>query len=107
MKNELSLARVAKQVAAWRKTKQHRTSILPTEIAIHIQALAKKHKHSHIAAALKMSGTTIKKVLQMGLFSKEVSVKKRRRPPLKNYSSDEKGALCEEWKRCGMEVEQF
>ena len=41
---ELSLANVAAEVTAWRKTKQHRTSILPKEIADHIRELAKSHK---------------------------------------------------------------
>ena len=46
--SELSLANVAAEVTAWRKTKQHRTSILPKEIADHIRELAKSHKTHHI-----------------------------------------------------------
>ena len=49
---ELSLANVAAEVTAWRKTKQHRTSILPKEIADHIRELAKSHKTHHIAKVL-------------------------------------------------------
>ncbi len=63
--SELSLANVAAEVTAWRKTKQHRTSILPKEIADHIRELAKSHKTHHIAKVLKMSATTVNKVLQI------------------------------------------
>ncbi len=103
----ISLASVAKKVVAWRKKKQHKTSILPTEIAAHIKELAKNHKRSHIAAALKMSGTTINKVLQLDHFSEMPSVNKKQRLSPKNYSVEEKLALCEEWKRSGMGIEQF
>ena len=107
MTREISLASVAKEVVAWRKTKQHRTSILPTEIAAHIKELAKNHKRSHIAEALKMSGSTINKVLQINHFSSAPSVNKKQQLSLKSYSLEEKLALCEEWKRSSIGIEQF
>lgn len=106
MARELTLASVAQAIAAWRKTKQHRTSVLPSEIAAHIRELAKYHKRSHIAAALKMSGTTVNKVLKMDHFEAPL-VNKRQRASKKGYRLEEKVALCEEWKRSGMGIEQF
>ena len=107
---ELSLANVAAEVTAWRKTKQHRTSTLPKEIANHIRGLAKFHKPHHIAKALKMSATTVTKALQIDqAFEISPLNTKQKAPPKisKSYHLEEKLALCEEWKRSGMTAEQF
>lgn len=107
MTNDLSLDSVAEEVAVWRTQKPHRGSRLPSEIAAHIQELAKKHTRSHIATGLKMSWASINKALKMQDYSQEPSVNKKRRLPSQSYSLENKLALCEEWKRSGMQLEQF
>ena len=91
MKRELPLEEVAKKVKIWRKSKKHRGEILPKEIADDIIKLAKLHKRYHIGKALKMSGSTLNKIL-VGNFN---SCKKVRR----NYSIEERMALCQEWQQ--------
>lgn len=108
--SELSLANVAAEVTAWRKTKQHRTSILPKEIADHIRELAKSHKTHHIAKVLKMSATTVNKVLQIDQGFRASPLNRKHEAPskiAKSYRAEEKLALCGEWKRSGMTAEQF
>lgn len=107
---ELSLADVAAEVTAWRKTKQHKTSALPKEIADHIIELAKSHKTHDIMKALQMSTTTVTRALQKapGLQSTLLNNKQKTSSKMiKCYHAEEKLALCEEWKRSGITAEQF
>lgn len=99
MNNELSLEDVAKNVEDWRKTKKSRGEILPKEIADDIKLLAKSHKRHHIAKTLKMSGDTINKVLSNN-FNSDRKVRR-------NYSVEERAALCQAWQRSGIPVEKF
>ncbi len=110
MMRELSLASVAAEVTAWRKTKRHKTSALPKEIVDHIRELTKSHKIHHITEALQMSATTVVRALQrdQGLQKALINNKQEASTKIpKSYHAAEKLALCEEWKRSGMTAEQF
>jgi len=111
MPTEFSLEDVSAAIKIWRQTRKHSAEPLPEEIASHIRALAKHHTKSHIAAVLKMSGSAINKVLLVSNQSrgsfKITSRNKSVKSPRKIYSLKEHQAFCADWKRSGMNMEQF
>jgi len=104
MSTDLSLENIARDIEAWRKTKESRTSKVPNELVGAIKKLAKHHKINHIAKTLKMSWQTIDKILNVNSdpLPKQVTSK-----PKKAYDTDEKLALCREWKQSGLGMIQF
>ena len=111
MSTELSLEGVAADVEIWRQTKKYKTAPLPQEIDSNIRKLLKCHKKSDIVKALKINDSTIRKAIKRDSrptrFPKIPPRNRTVKQPRKIYNLEEKQALCDQWRRSGIGLDEF